>query len=174
MYGECWQCSTSGPWLVQWMKLILYVVVLWVGVPLLWSWTIADFVLCCQQSPCTMWANLGILGDSGEPKSMIINLATSLVYTLMGRHWGDEASSSCCTSSSSNLASFCVESPARKMVPHRMLFYSFHYGNVCALIARWNRVSPEWTVWQLTLHEQRPQTWVVIGCPSFCELLLYC
>ena len=89
----------------------------------------------------TIRAKLAIPDDSGEPKA-VKNLGASLcVHVINGRVQEDEASFSCCTNSSSNLASyclqysFCVESSARNMISHCMLLYRHHCVYVGTLIS---------------------------------------
>ena len=68
------------------------------------------------------------------------------VHVINGWVQGNETSFSCCTNSSSNLASycwhysFCVESSARSMIPHCMLLYRCQCVYVGTLNSWWNRL----------------------------------
>ena len=57
----------------------------------------------------TIRAKLAIPDDSGEPKGVKSLGASLCVHVINGRVQGVEASFSCCTNSSSNLASYCLQ-----------------------------------------------------------------
>ena len=57
----------------------------------------------------TIRAKLAIPDDSGEPKAVKSGGASLCVHVINGRVQGVEASFSCCTNSSSNLASYCLQ-----------------------------------------------------------------
>ena len=57
----------------------------------------------------TVRANLAISDDSGEPKAVKSLGASLCVHVINGRVQGVEASFSCCTNSSSNLASYYLQ-----------------------------------------------------------------
>ena len=57
----------------------------------------------------TIRAKLAIPDDSGEPKAVKSLGASLCVHVINGRVQGVEASFSCCTNSSSNLASYCLQ-----------------------------------------------------------------
>ena len=56
-----------------------------------------------------MRAKLAIPDDSGEPKAVKSLGASLCAHVINGRVQGVEASFSCCTNSSSNLASYCLQ-----------------------------------------------------------------